>query len=109
MKPWPPKPGLTDISSTMSSSSSTQSSTSIGVAGFSTRPAWQPCDLISWIVRCTCALASGWKLMMLAPALAKSGTMRSTGCTIRCTSIGAVTPCLRSASQTIGPIVRLGT
>ena len=47
--------------------------------------------------------------MMLAPAFAKSGTMRSTGLTIRCTSIGAVTPCLRSASQTSGPIVRFGT
>ena len=32
----------------------------------------------------------GWKVMTLAPALAKSGTMRSTGFTIRCTSIGAV-------------------
>ncbi len=28
--------------------------------------------------------------MMLAPALTKSGMMRSTGLTIRCTSIGAV-------------------
>jgi hypothetical protein len=38
----------------------------------------------------------------------------STGCTIRCTSIGtglpsALTACLRSASQTIGPKVRFGT
>jgi len=46
--------------------------------------------------------------MMLAPALAKSGTMRSTGFTIRCTSIGAwVTG--RIASHTSGPIVRFGT
>ena len=109
MKACPPKPGLTDISSTRSTSSSTQSSTSSEVAGLSTTPAVQPCDLISWIVRCTWRLASGWKLMWLAPALAKSGTTRSTGSTIRCTSIGAVTPYLRSASHTIGPMVRLGT
>ena len=109
MKACPPKPGFTDISSTRSSSGSTQSSTSTGVPGLSTRPALQPSDLISWMVRCTCFEASGWKLMMLAPASAKSGTMRSTGSTIRCTSIGAVTPCLRSALHTIGPMVRLGT
>ena len=42
------------------------------------------------MVRSTCSLASGWKLISVAPALAKSGTMRSTGLTIRCTSIGAV-------------------
>ena len=32
--------------------------------------------------------------MMLAPAVAKSATSESTGDTIRCTSIGAVTPAL---------------
>ncbi len=52
--------------------------------------------------------------MMSAPASAKSGTMRSTGLTIRCTSIVAGVPsgrvaCGRSALQTIGPIVRFGT
>ncbi len=109
MKAWPPNPGFTDITSTRSMSSNTQSSTSSGVAGFSTMPGWQPCVRISWMVRCTCALASGWKLMVLAPALANSGTSASTGCTIRCTSMGAVMPCLRSAWQTIGPMVRLGT
>ena len=61
------------------------------------------------MVRSTCSLASGWKLIQVAPAFAKSGTRRSTGLTIRCTSMGAVTPCLRSASQTSGPMVRLGT
>ncbi len=52
--------------------------------------------------------ASGWKVMMLAPALAKSGMMRSTGLTIRCTSMGAFVSG-RIASQTSGPMVRLGT
>ena len=46
--------------------------------------------------------------MIAAPAFAKSGTMRSTGFTIRCTSIGTVA-CGLIASQTSGPIVRLGT
>jgi len=34
------------------------------------------------------------------PGLAKSGMMRSTGFTMRCTSMSAFTPCLRSASHT---------
>ena len=79
-----------------------------------TRPAWQPASLINCSVRSTWVLASGWKLTTSAPAFAKACASASTGCTIRCTSIGtrtpaAVTACLRSASQTIGPKVRLGT
>jgi len=77
--------------------------------GETVRAALQPLAWINWMVRSTCSLASGWKEMYVAPALAKSGMMRSTGFTIRCTSMGAVTPCLRSASQTIGPMVRFGT
>ena len=46
--------------------------------------------------------------MMLAPALAKSGMIRSTGFTIKCTSIGALTNG-RIAVQTNGPTVRFGT
>ena len=61
------------------------------------------------MVRSTCSVASGWNEMYVAPALAKSGTMRSTGFTMRCTSIGAVMPSLRNASHTIGPMVRFGT
>ena len=61
------------------------------------------------MLRSMWSLASGWKLIQVAPALAKSAINRSTGRTIRCTSIGAVMPCLRSASQTSGPTVRLGT
>ena len=55
-----------------------------------------------------CSEASGWKVMTLAPALAKSGIMRSTGLTIRCTSIVALVSG-RIASQTSGPTVRFGT
>ncbi len=109
MNDCPPKPGFTDISSTMSILSSTWSSQFNGEAGFSTMPGLQPCSRISPIVRSTCSLASGWKVIHVAPALAKSGTMRSTGFTIRCTSIGAVMPAFLSASHTSGPIVRFGT
>jgi hypothetical protein len=43
-----------------------------------------------------------------APAVAKSGTMRSTGFTIRCTSIGTLAQRL-TAAHTSGPTVRFGT
>ncbi len=46
--------------------------------------------------------------MIDAPALAKSGMIRSTGFTMRCTSIGTL-QCGRIASHTSGPTVRLGT
>ena len=46
---------------------------------------------------------------MEAPASANMRIRSSTGLTIRCTSMGALMPCLRSALQTIGPMVRLGT
>ena len=103
MNCWPPKPGLTDISSTRSSLSSVWSRCVSGVAGLNTSPALQPHSLISAIVRSTCSEASGWKLMMLAPALANSGMMRSTGLTIRCTSIGSFVRG-RSDAQTSGPM-----
>ena len=91
MNCWPPKPGFTDIRRTRSSLSRVWSSQLTGVAGFKTRPALQPCSLMSAMVRSTCSEASGWKLMMPAPALANCGTMASTGFTIRCTSSGTET------------------
>ena len=108
MNDWPPKPGFTDMISTRSSLSIVWSSQSSGVAGLNTSPALQPHSRMSPIVRSTCSDASGWKLTIAAPAFAKSGMMRSTGFTIRCTSIGIVA-CGLIASQTSGPIVRFGT
>ena len=108
MNDWPPKPGFTDMMSTMSSLSITCISQSSGVAGLNTRPAVQPDSRMRPIVRSTCSEASGWNVMFAAPAFAKSGTMRSTGLTIRCTSIGTLA-CGLIAAQTSGPIVRLGT
>ena len=68
----------------------------------------QPQSWMRPIVRSTWYDASGWNVTIVAPAFAKSGTMRSTGVTIRCTSIGSFV-CGRIASQTSGPIVRFGT
>ena len=45
--------------------------------------------------------------MLAAPARAKSGTMRSTGFTMRCTSIGT-RECGLIASHTRGPSVEVG-
>ena len=78
----------------MSTLSSMWSSQSSGERRIEHDPGRQPCSRMSSMVRSTCSLASGWKVIQVAPALAKSGTIRSTGFTIRCTSIGAVTPCL---------------
>ena len=90
MKRWPPKPGLTLITSTRSISGSSQSMIESGVPGLSDRPAFLPSDLMSWTVRCGCAPASGWKVMMSAPAWANSATKGSTGAIIRCTSNGSL-------------------
>ncbi|MNN96154.1 hypothetical protein D3C81_2150930 [compost metagenome] len=59
----PPKPGLTLISSTMSTLSITYFRASRLVAGLNTRPALQPPSLISCSERSTCCEASGWKVM----------------------------------------------
>ena len=114
IKPWPPKPGLTLMIKIKSMSSITQSSTSSGCAGLNTSPACTPCALMAWMLRCTWPLASGWKLIRSAPACANADARASTGCTIKCTSIGtawpaAVLACGLSAWQTMGPKVRLGT
>ena len=54
-------------------------------------------------------LTSGWKVIWVAPAAAKSSIILSTGDTIKWTSMGAVTPWSLKALHTMGPIVRLGT
>ena len=58
IKLWPPKPGFTLISSTISTTSMMLSSTQTGVAGLSTTPALMPrcCRCVS--VRCRCVEAS---------------------------------------------------
>src|SRR5690242_2082754 len=71
-------------------------------------PACFPSALIACTVRCTCGPASGWTVMMSAPASANDSSHISTGLTIRWTSNGLVV-CGRSALTTPGPMVRLGT
>ena len=87
----PPKPGFTDMMSTRSSLS--QHVIEPGERRRRVQHEPRLAARIAWmspIVRSTCSLASGWNEMMFAPAFAKSGTMRSTGFTMRCTSIGTV-------------------
>ena len=59
MNDCPPKPGLTDISRTRSTSSTTSPSTSSGVAGLSTTPAFAPSWRMRPSVRCRCGPLSG--------------------------------------------------
>ena len=49
---WPPKPGLTLITSTRSRKGSTSRTTSMPVAGFRATPARQPRSRICSTVRC---------------------------------------------------------
>src|SRR4051812_26149565 len=61
-----------------------------------------------WIVRWRCGPASGWTVMMSAPASANASRSGSTGEIIRWTSKGLVV-CGRNALTTAGPIVMFGT
>jgi len=79
----PPNPGLTVITNTNFNRWAHQVSTSIGVAGLSTRPASQPNSLIKCKLLSRCMVASGWMLILFAPALAKDSISASTGETIK--------------------------
>ena len=114
MKLWPPKPGFTLMISTRSTLSITHSSTSSGVAGLNTRPAWQPSALISCSVRSTCALASGWKLIEVGAGLGEGQRQRIDRLhhqvhVERHRLPSARTQCGLMACATTGPMVRFGT
>jgi hypothetical protein len=108
MKLCPPKPGLTVMTRIRSTSSSTFSIASGGVAGFSTTPALAPSLRICCSERERCGPASGWTAMIAAPASWKAARKGSAGAIIRCTSSGMETrwPMAFTAS---GPMVMLGT
>jgi hypothetical protein len=72
MKDWPPKPGLTLMTSTRSRRSSTYSMTLSGVPGFSETPAFLPRARIACSERSRCGPASACTVMMSEPALAKA-------------------------------------
>ena len=106
-KDWPPKPGLTVITSTRSTSFITYSIADSWVAGQIDTPARLPSDLICAMARSRCGVASAWTVIISAPAFANSG-MRSRFEIIKCTSSGRVV-CGRMAFTTAGPMVRFGT
>ena len=92
-----------------SSLSITWAAQSSGVAGLNTSPALQPCSRISESVRSTWRDASGWKVMMAAPALANSGTSAIDRLDHQVHVDRQPGRARRTASHTIGPMVRLGT
>ena len=108
MSVCPPKPGLTVMTSTRSTSARISLSADAGVAGLMATPARAPRPRICCARRCKCGVASWWTVMMSAPAAAKSATSRSGSTIIRCTSNGR-SVCGRMAATTAGPMVRFGT
>src|SRR5439155_24937766 len=68
---WPPKPGLTDMTSTRSIRSMTYSIALAGVPGLSETPAFLPSARIACSERCRCGPASACTVMWSQPALAK--------------------------------------
>ena len=65
---WPPKPGLTVITSTMSTRSSTWATADAGVAGFSATAAVAPSEAMLPSVRCRCVHASACTISRWQPA-----------------------------------------
>ena len=108
MKAWPPNPGLTVISSTRSSRSSTYSITFSGVDGLSETPAFLPSSRIACSERSRCSVASACTVMMSHPASAKASRYGSHGSIIRWQS-NTLSVRLRIALMTGGPKVMFGT
>ena len=77
MKAWPPQPGLTVMQRTMSASPRSSATASTGVPGLIAIPARQPSSRIAARVRLACGVASAWKVIESAPALANSAIWRS--------------------------------
>ena len=71
MNCWPPKPGFTLITSTMSQSSMMSSSIATGVCGQIAMPAFAPSERMCVSRRCACGVASRWNVMMSAAGFAK--------------------------------------
>ena len=72
MKGWPPQPGLTVMQSKTSASWIDSPTAPTGVPGLIASPARQPSSLIALSVRLMCGVASAWKVIESAPALANS-------------------------------------
>src|SRR5438876_368016 len=72
MNGWPPQPGLTVMQRKTSASFTDSLTAATGVPGLIARPARQPSSRIAFRVRLMCAVASAWKVIESAPALANS-------------------------------------
>ena len=88
MKLWPPKPGLTVMTRTMSTSSTTSSRVLTGVAGLMATDALRPAAWMSWIRRFAWSVASMWKVTLSAPASMKAAIISSGLVIMRWTSTG---------------------
>ena len=82
-KCWPPKPGSTVISSSMSISGSRSSYGSTAVPGLTASPARAPAARMAPSVRTGARVASAWMVTLRAPASAYSGAHRSGSSIIR--------------------------
>ena len=98
-----------DRSLSLIKSSGVKCGLALNPAGFRASPHLTPEDLIKESERSTWSDASGWKVIISAPASTKSPINRSTGLTMRWTSIIDLIPNFLSALSTIGPTVKLGT
>ena len=108
MNDCPPKPGLTDMTSSRSRSAATSSTATSGVEGLMTTPARHPSSLIRASCRFRCGATSAWMVSPVAPALAKLSKYFSGSTTMRCTSSGSSVTRL-AVSITLAPKVRFGT
>src|ERR1700761_4648439 len=111
MNDCPPQPGLTVMQRTMSARPRSSESASTGVPGLIAIAAEQPSSRIAERVRLACGVASAWKVIESAPALANSSIWRSGASIIMWTSIAPPASWTRSAiaPATSGPIVIGGT
>src|SRR4051812_695151 len=111
MKDWPPQPGLTVMQRTTSARPRSSCTASTGVPGLIAIPARQPDSRTAARVRLACGVASAWKVIESAPALANSSIWRSGASIIRWTSTTPPASWTWSAipPRTSGPIVIGGT
>ena len=111
MNDCPPQPGLTLMQRTRSAQSRSSATASTGVPGLIATPARQPSSRIACRVRLACGVASSWKVIESAPALANSSIWRSGASIIRWTSTPPPASWTWSAmpARTSGPIVIGGT
>ena len=89
MNDWPPKPGSTVITSTMSRSSRYGSRADSGVAGLTASPAARPAARMRRSVGSIASSISTWNVIESQPASRYSSRKRPGSSTIRCASNGS--------------------